>query len=85
MLYTLFVILDHDAVCILELLFLRDLIIKWGNGFGGIPAMTGVPMVPCPDLMRSRVYISIVVSPVHFAFKLSSTEHRSHDPSQVQS
>lgn len=50
-----------------------------------IPAMTGVPIVPCPDLMRSRVYMSMVVSPVHVAFKDSSTEHRSQDPSHVQS
>jgi len=50
-----------------------------------VPAMTGVPIVPCPDLTRSRVYMSIVVSPVHLAFKDSSTEHRSQDPSHVQS
>ncbi len=47
--------------------------------------MTGVPIVPCPDLTRSRVYMSMVVSPVHFAFKDNSTEHRSQAPSQVQS
>jgi hypothetical protein len=47
--------------------------------------MTGDPIVPWPDLTRSRVYISIVVSPVHLAFKVNSTEHRSHDPSHVQS
>jgi hypothetical protein len=29
--------------------------------------------------------MSIVVSPVHLAFKVNSTEHRSQDPSHVQS
>ena len=85
LLYILFVILDLFWVYILILLFLRRLILGSELPIVRVPAMTGVPIVPCPDLTRSRVYISIVVSPVHFAFKVNSTEHRSQAPSQVQS
>ncbi len=47
--------------------------------------MTGAPIVPCPERIKSRVYMSMVVSPVHFALSVSSTEHRSQAPSHVQS
>lgn len=59
--------------------------IREGTMNGGVPAMTGAPIVPWPERIRSRVYMSIVVSPVHLAFRVNSTEHRSHDPSHVQS